>query len=77
MWLPGGPRIDALVLVDALAAAGLSDAVQDAVVIALGDSSDVALAAVKGLLTGAGVGAAVALRVTRALVSGSPASRLW
>jgi hypothetical protein len=64
-----GPPVDVVALLDALAAAGLSDAIQDAVGVACGDAAEVPLGAVKGLLTGAGVGVAAAIRIVRQLVS--------
>ncbi len=61
--------MDVVGLLDVLAAAGLSDAIQDAVGAACGDAAEVPLSAVKSLLTGAGVGVAAALRIVRQLVS--------
>ena len=62
--------MDVVALLDALAAAGLSVAIQDAVGVACGDAVEVPLSAVKSLLTGAGVGVAAAIRIVRQLVSG-------
>jgi hypothetical protein len=56
-------------LLDALDAAKLPDPIQDAVAAAVGDASEVPLSAVKGLLTGAGVGLAAATRIVGRLVS--------
>ena len=64
-----GPAVDVVALLDALVAAGLSVAIQDAVGVACGDAADVPLSAVKSLLTGAGVGVAAAIRIVRQLVS--------
>ena len=61
--------MDVVALLDALAAAGLSVAIQDAVGVACGDAIEVPLSAVKSLLTGAGVGVAAAIRIVRQLVS--------
>ncbi len=61
--------MDVVALLDALAAVGLSGAVEDAVADAAGDATEVPLSAVKGLLTGAGLGAAAAVRIVRQLVS--------
>jgi hypothetical protein len=58
-------------LLDALEAAKVPEAVQDAVGLAVGDASEVPLSAVKGLLTGAGVGVAAAIRIVGRLVSES------
>ena len=58
-----------VVLLDALAAAGHSDDVQDDVVRAMGKHvTDVPLSAVKGLLTGAGIRPAAAARIVAQLV---------
>jgi hypothetical protein len=65
----GGPTVDVVALLDALVAAGLSDVIQDAVAAAVGDAPDVPLGSLRNLLTGAGVGAAAALRIVRQLVS--------
>ncbi len=64
-----GPAVDVRVvaLLDALSAAGLSVAIQDAVAAAVGDAPEVSLGSLRGLLTGVGVGAAVALRIVRQL----------
>ncbi len=56
-------------LLDALEAANVPDAIQDAVGLAVGEASEVPLSAVKGLLTGAGVGVAAAIRIVGRLVS--------
>ncbi len=64
-----GPAVDVVALLDALAAAGLSNAIQDAVGAACGDAAEVPLSTVKSLLTGAGVGIAAAIRIVRQLVS--------
>ncbi len=61
-------------LLDALDAARLPEAIQDAVAAAVGDASEVPISAVKGLLTGAGVGLAAATRIVGRLVSDCP---LW
>jgi hypothetical protein len=61
--------VDAVVLLDALSAAGLSVAIQDAVAAAVGDAPDVPLGSLRGLLTGVGVGVAAAIRIGRQLVS--------
>ena len=61
--------MDVVALLDALSAAGLSDAIQDAVAAAVGDAPEVSLGSLRGLLTGVGVGAAAALRIVRQLVS--------
>ncbi len=58
-------------LLDALEAAKVPDTIQDAVGLAVGDASEVPLSAVKGLLTGAGVGVAAAIRIVGRLVSES------
>ncbi len=58
-------------LLDALEAAKVPDTIQDAVGLAVGDASEVPLSAVKGLLTGAGVGVAAAIRILGRLVSES------
>jgi hypothetical protein len=50
-------------------AAGLPDAIQDAVGVAIGDASEVPLSIVMSLLTGAGVGVAAAMRILGRLVS--------
>ncbi len=64
-----GPGIGVVALLDALEAAKVPEAVQDAVGLAVGDASEVPLSAVKGLLTGAGVGVAAAIRIMGRLVS--------
>jgi hypothetical protein len=64
-----GPSISVLTLLDALDAAGLPVAIQDAVGVAIGDASEVPLSSVKSLLTGAGVGVAAAMRIVGRLVS--------
>ena len=61
--------MDVVALLDALVAAGLSDAIQNAVAAAVGDAPEVSLGSLRGLLTGVGVGAAPALRIVRQLVS--------
>jgi hypothetical protein len=61
--------VDVVALLDALSAAGLSVAIQDAVFVACGDAAEVPLSAVKSLLTGAGVGVVAAIRIVRQLVS--------
>ncbi len=61
--------MDVVALLDALSAAGLSVAIQDAVFVACGDAAEVPLSAVKSLLTGAGVGVVAAIRIVRQLVS--------
>ncbi len=58
-----------LTLLDALDAAGLPEATQDVVGVAIGDASEVPLSSVKSLLTGAGVGVAAAMRIVGRLVS--------
>ena len=58
-----------LTLLDALDAAGLPVPMQDAVGVAIGEAPEVLLSAVKGLLTGAGVGVAAAMRIVGRLVS--------
>jgi hypothetical protein len=64
-----GPAVDVVALLDALSAAGLSEAIQDAVAAAVGDAPEVSLGSLRGLLAGVGVGAAAALRIVRQLVS--------
>ncbi len=64
-----GPGIGVVTLLDALEAAKVPDTIQDAVGLAVGDASEVPLSAVKGLLTGAGVGVAAAIRIVGRLVS--------
>jgi hypothetical protein len=61
--------VSVLTLLDALDAAGLPVPIQDAVGVAIGDAPEVLLSAVKGLLTGAGVGVAAAMRIVGRLVS--------
>jgi hypothetical protein len=61
--------VDVVSLLDALVAAGLSDAIQDEMTAAVGNASGVPLGSVRGLLIGVGVGAAAALRIVRQLVS--------
>jgi hypothetical protein len=61
--------VDVVALLDALVAAGQSEAIQDAVAAAVGDVPNVPLGSLRGLLTGVGVGAAAALRIARQLVS--------
>jgi hypothetical protein len=65
----GGPAVDVVALLDTLSAAGLSEAIQDAVAAAVGDAPEVPLGSLRGLLTGVGVGSAAALRIVRQLVS--------
>jgi hypothetical protein len=60
--------MDIVALLDALLEAGQSEAIQDAVAAAAGDAAEVPLSAIRGLLTGAGVGAAAAVRIKRQLV---------
>ncbi len=58
-----------LTLIETMATAGLSEAMQDAVVEAARGAPSVLVDDLNGLLTGAGVGAAAALRVSLRLVS--------
>ncbi len=58
-------------LLDALEAAKVPVTIQDAVAAAVGDAREVPLSAVKGLLTGAGVGLAAVARIMGRLVSES------
>jgi hypothetical protein len=67
-----GPAVDIVALLDAMVAAGLSEAIQDVVAAAAGDMTEVPLSAIRGLLRGAGVGAAAAARIVRQVVSVSP-----
>ncbi len=67
-----GPGIGLAILLNALEAAKVPETIQDAVVVAVGDASEVPLSAVKGLLTGAGVGVAAAIRIVGRLVSDCP-----
>ena len=63
-----GPTVTELVLLVALKAEGLSEALQDAVAGAIGDAAVIPLAQVKDLLVGAGVGLAAAKRIVGQLV---------
>ena len=69
-----GPTVTELVLLVALQAEGLSDALQDAVAGAIGDAALIPLAQVKDLLVGAGVGLAAAKRIVGRLVRCAAAS---
>jgi hypothetical protein len=60
--------VDVLALLDAVEAAGLSEAMQDAVALTVGNAVELPLTRVKGLLVAAGVGAAAALRISTRLV---------
>ncbi len=61
--------MDVIALLDALVAAGLPEAIHDAVGVACGDAAEVPLSVVKSLVTGTGVGVAAAIRIVRQLVS--------
>ncbi len=61
--------MDVVVLLEALHASGLPEALQDAVAVAVEQTPVVPVSHVKGLLAGAGVGPAAALRVMARLVS--------
>jgi hypothetical protein len=63
-----GPTVTELVLLVALQAEGLSEALQDAVAGAIGDATVIPLAQVKDLLVAAGVGLAAAKRIMGRLV---------
>ena len=63
-----GPTVTELVLLVALQAEGLSEALQDAVAGVIGDAALIPLAHVKDLLVGAGVGLAAAKRIVGRLV---------
>jgi hypothetical protein len=60
--------VDVITLLDALAEAGLPEAILDVVATAVGDAPDVSLGSLRGLLTG-WVGAAAAARIVSQLVS--------
>lgn len=63
-----GPCTTLVSLLEALTAAGVSEAVQDGVAMAVGEADAVPLARVRALLTGAGLGPAAAVRVVARLV---------
>ena len=58
-----GPSVSVFALLEALVAVGLPEALQDEVAGAMGDAAEIALAHVKDLLVGAGVGLAAAKRI--------------
>jgi hypothetical protein len=70
MAVPTGPFVGVIALLDALDAAKVPEAIQDAVATAAGDAGEIPLSAVKGLLTRAGIGMAAATRIVGRLVSG-------